>query len=84
MVWVLTFQHSVFGDMARRRHSHMNRQTTLQVPGRVISLDPIVKRALLKGEKLFDQIGCAFCQMMACFKGAPAARAATQAARRKP
>jgi cytochrome c peroxidase len=38
-------------------------QATLQVPGRVIPRDPAVERAVLKGEKLFDQIGCASCHI---------------------
>jgi cytochrome c peroxidase len=38
-------------------------QATLQVPGRVIPRDPVVERAVLKGEKLFDQAGCATCHI---------------------
>jgi hypothetical protein len=36
-------------------------QATLAVPGRVIPNDPAVERANLKGEPLFNQIGCASC-----------------------
>jgi Di-haem oxidoreductase, putative peroxidase len=36
-------------------------QATLAVPGRVIPNDPAVERANLKGEALFDKIGCASC-----------------------
>jgi di-heme oxidoreductase (putative peroxidase) len=36
-------------------------QATLAVPGRVIPNDPAVERANLKGETLFNQIGCATC-----------------------
>lgn len=36
-------------------------QATLAVPGRVIPNDPAVERANLKGEALFNQIGCATC-----------------------
>lgn len=38
-------------------------QAALPVPGRVISRDPIVERAVLKGEHLFEQIGCATCHI---------------------
>jgi mono/diheme cytochrome c family protein len=36
-------------------------QATLAVPGRVIPNDPAVERANLKGEALFNQVGCAAC-----------------------
>ena len=36
-------------------------QATLAVPGRVIPNDPAVDRANLRGEALFDKIGCATC-----------------------
>jgi Di-haem oxidoreductase, putative peroxidase len=36
-------------------------QATLAVPGRVIPNDPAVERANLKGEAMFDKIGCATC-----------------------
>lgn len=36
-------------------------QATLAVPGRVIPNNPAVERANLKGEALFNQIGCATC-----------------------
>src|SRR5215472_9325344 len=36
-------------------------QATMAVPGRVIPNDPAVERANLKGEALFNQIGCATC-----------------------
>lgn len=38
-------------------------QATLPVPGRVIPNDPAVERAVLLGERLFDQIGCNRCHM---------------------
>lgn len=38
-------------------------QATLPVPGRVIPNDPAVERAVLLGERLFDQIGCNHCHM---------------------
>lgn len=38
-------------------------QATLQVPGRVIPRDPVVERAVLRGERLFEQIGCATCHV---------------------
>ena len=38
-------------------------QAGLQVPGRVIPHVPEVERAVLLGEKLFDQIGCAGCHI---------------------
>ena len=40
-------------------------QATLQVPGRVIPNDPDVEKAVLNGEKLFGQIGCAKCHIPA-------------------
>src|SRR5215470_5278265 len=36
-------------------------QATLAVPGRVIPNNPAVERANLRGEALFDQIGCSTC-----------------------
>ena len=38
-------------------------QAALQVPGRVIPRDREVEQAVLLGEKLFDQIGCATCHI---------------------
>ncbi|MEO8678072.1 MAG: di-heme oxidoredictase family protein [Vicinamibacterales bacterium] len=38
-------------------------QATLQVPGRVISRDPDVERAVLAGEQAFERIGCAACHI---------------------
>jgi len=38
-------------------------QATLPVPGRVIPNDPAVERAVLLGERLFDQVGCNHCHM---------------------
>ena len=38
-------------------------QATLAVPGRVIPNDREVEAAIWKGEKLFDQIGCADCHI---------------------
>lgn len=38
-------------------------QATLQVPGRVIPRDPEVERAVLLGERLFEQVGCATCHV---------------------
>jgi cytochrome c peroxidase len=38
-------------------------QATLQVPGRVIPRDPEVERAVLAGERLFTQVGCATCHV---------------------
>jgi hypothetical protein len=38
-------------------------QATLQVPGRVISREPRVERAVLDGERLFERIGCATCHI---------------------
>jgi hypothetical protein len=36
-------------------------QATLSVPGRVIPNDPAIERANLKGEEVFNSIGCASC-----------------------
>lgn len=36
---------------------------TLQVPGRVIANDSAVERAVMIGERLFDQIGCSTCHI---------------------
>jgi hypothetical protein len=38
-------------------------QATLQVPGRVIPRNPLFEQAILCGEKLFEQIGCAACHI---------------------
>lgn len=38
-------------------------QAGLQVPGRVIPRDPEIERAVLLGERLFDQVGCAACHV---------------------
>jgi cytochrome c peroxidase len=38
-------------------------QATLQVPGRVIPRRPVIERAVLDGERLFDRIGCATCHI---------------------
>ena len=38
-------------------------QATLSVPGQVIPDDPEIERAILKGERRFDQIGCNSCHM---------------------
>jgi hypothetical protein len=38
-------------------------QATRQVPGRVIPRDPEVERAVLRGEQVFEQIGCASCHI---------------------
>lgn len=38
-------------------------QATLQVPGRVISRDPEIERAVLLGERAFERIGCAVCHI---------------------
>ncbi len=38
-------------------------QATLPVPGRVISNDPAIERAVLEGEHLFDKIGCSSCHI---------------------
>lgn len=40
-------------------------QAVMQVPGRVIPNDPEIERAVLKGEKIFSQIGCASCHVPA-------------------
>ncbi len=38
-------------------------QAGLQVPGRVIPRDPVIERAVLLGERLFDRVGCASCHV---------------------
>lgn len=38
-------------------------QAGLQVPGRVIPRDPAVERAVLRGERVFEQVGCAECHV---------------------
>ena len=38
-------------------------QAVLQVPGRVIPRDPAIEQAVLLGESLFTQIGCATCHI---------------------
>jgi len=38
-------------------------QATLQVPGRVISRDPEIEHAVLRGEDLFETVGCAACHI---------------------
>ena len=38
-------------------------QATLQVPGRVISRNPEIERAVLAGERAFERIGCASCHI---------------------
>lgn len=38
-------------------------QAVLPVPGRVIPNDPAIERAISRGEKLFDQIGCNTCHV---------------------
>jgi cytochrome c peroxidase len=38
-------------------------QASLQVPGRVIPRDPEIERAVLVGERAFEQIGCATCHI---------------------
>ncbi len=38
-------------------------QAVLQVPGRVIPRDPVIERAVLLGESLFTQVGCAACHI---------------------
>ena len=38
-------------------------QATMPVPGRVIPNDAAVERAILDGERIFTQIGCAACHM---------------------
>ena len=40
-------------------------QATLAVPGRVIPRDPEIEEAVLLGEKVFEQIGCADCHIPA-------------------
>ncbi len=38
-------------------------QATLAVPGRVIPNDPLIERANLHGERVFDEIGCSSCHI---------------------
>jgi len=38
-------------------------QATLAVPGRVIPNDPVIERANLRGERVFDEIGCRSCHI---------------------
>src|SRR5207247_5222800 len=38
-------------------------QATLQVPGRVIPREPEIERAVLLGERKFEEIGCASCHI---------------------
>lgn len=38
-------------------------QAVLQVPGRVIPRDPVIERAVVLGESVFTQIGCAGCHI---------------------
>lgn len=38
-------------------------QAALQVPGRVISRNPVIERAVLNGEHVFERIGCATCHI---------------------
>src|SRR5499427_3782460 len=38
-------------------------QATMSVPGRVIPNDPAAEQAVLRGERLFDQIGCSGCHV---------------------
>ncbi len=38
-------------------------QAALQAPGRVIPRDPEIEEAVLRGEQLFDRIGCAGCHV---------------------
>ncbi len=38
-------------------------QATMAVPGRVIPNDPEIEKAVLNGEKLFEQIGCSSCHI---------------------
>ena len=38
-------------------------QATMAVPGRVIPNDPEIEKAVLNGEKIFQQIGCASCHI---------------------
>lgn len=40
-------------------------QATLPVPGRVIPNDPVTERAVIAGERLFDQIKCTSCHIPA-------------------
>ena len=40
-------------------------QATLGVPGRVIPRDPVIEEAVLLGETVFEQIGCADCHIPA-------------------
>src|SRR6266849_2227895 len=40
-------------------------QATLAVPGRVIPNDPVIERANLRGERVFDEIGCSSCHINA-------------------
>ena len=40
-------------------------QATLAVPGRVISHDPVIERAVLSGEAVFSRVGCARCHVPA-------------------
>jgi cytochrome c peroxidase len=38
-------------------------QAILQVPGRMIPRDPVIERAVVQGESLFTQVGCASCHI---------------------
>jgi cytochrome c peroxidase len=38
-------------------------QAALQVPGRVIPNDPVIERAVLTGEKVFEKISCSSCHI---------------------
>lgn len=38
-------------------------QATMAVPGRVIPNDPEIEKAVLNGEQIFEQIGCASCHI---------------------
>lgn len=38
-------------------------QAALQVPGRVISRQPVIEKAVLNGEQVFERIGCARCHI---------------------
>jgi hypothetical protein len=40
-------------------------QATMAVPGRVIPNNPVVERAVLRGEAVFSEIGCASCHIPA-------------------
>ncbi len=40
-------------------------QASLQVPGQVVPKDPAIEQAVLKGEELFDDIGCTGCHVKA-------------------